>query len=35
MANGICDSRSRLPTTSKSNPWLDIPRLEDFDFKEL
>lgn len=28
-------SRSRLPTTSKSDPWLDIPRLEDFDFKEL
>jgi P27 family predicted phage terminase small subunit len=28
-------SRSRLPMTSKSDPWLDIPRLEDFDFKEL
>ena len=28
-------SRSRLPTTSKSDPWLDIPRLEDFDFKQL
>jgi P27 family predicted phage terminase small subunit len=28
-------SRSRLPATSKSDPWLDIPRLEDFDFKEL
>jgi P27 family predicted phage terminase small subunit len=28
-------SRSRLPTTSKSDPWLEIPRLEDFDFKEL
>jgi P27 family predicted phage terminase small subunit len=28
-------SRSRLPTTSKSDPWLEIPRLEDFYFKEL
>jgi P27 family predicted phage terminase small subunit len=28
-------SRSRLPTSSKSDPWLDIPRLEDFDFKQL
>jgi P27 family predicted phage terminase small subunit len=28
-------SRSRLPSTSKSDPWLEIPRLEDFYLKEL
>jgi hypothetical protein len=28
-------SRSRLPTTSKSDPWLEIPSFEDFDFKTV
>jgi len=28
-------SRSRLPRTSKSDPWLKLTSLEDLDLKEL
>ena len=28
-------SRSRLPRTSKSDPWLELTSLEDLDLKEL
>jgi phage terminase small subunit len=28
-------SRSRLPRLSKSDPWLEVPSLEDLDLKPL